>query len=231
MAIRVQHEMDQYNIHHAFNIIYEHCVKELSAFYIEIVKDRHYTCKKDSKPYISLQITADAILQILLRVLAPFIPFTIQEVLLHCQQDHILKLSWEDVIRLPEEDKLISDSIWNIIKELISESNIMFAALQSSISDIRKDECLLILECTHELKRVLIPISHQDQLHIIFGCAKVMCVTSQNNRVQNYIPLKTTKCPRCWNRFLSLNKNSICFRCQGDLNSEQSSFVPVRIYV
>ena len=67
-----------------FHVIYQDvngfCTVEMSAFYLDILKDRMYTSKADSLQRLSAQTVMHTILDTLVRVLAPILSFTSDEV-------------------------------------------------------------------------------------------------------------------------------------------------------
>ena len=62
----VQRHYEQYNFHLLTQVIHGFCVNELGAFYLDVIKDRQYTCKKDSKERISAQQSMYFLLKMLL---------------------------------------------------------------------------------------------------------------------------------------------------------------------
>jgi isoleucyl-tRNA synthetase len=67
-----------------FHVIYQDvnafCTVEMSAFYLDILKDRMYTSKADSLQRLSAQTVMHSILDTLVRILAPILSFTSDEV-------------------------------------------------------------------------------------------------------------------------------------------------------
>jgi isoleucyl-tRNA synthetase len=67
-----------------FHVIYQEvngfCTTEMSAFYLDILKDRMYTSKGNSLERLSAQTVMFRILDTLVRVLAPVLSFTADEV-------------------------------------------------------------------------------------------------------------------------------------------------------
>ena len=67
-----------------FHVIYQEvngfCTTEMSAFYLDILKDRMYTSKKSSLERLSAQTVMFRILDTLVRILAPVLSFTTDEV-------------------------------------------------------------------------------------------------------------------------------------------------------
>lgn len=71
---------DVYDFHNAYHAINQFCVVDMSAFYLDIIKDRLYTSKTDSVERRAAQTTMYEILSSLVRILAPMTCFTAEEI-------------------------------------------------------------------------------------------------------------------------------------------------------
>jgi len=70
----------RFEYHSIYQAVYNFCVLTLSSFYLDIVKDRLYTTPFNSKERRSAQTALNEILECLVRLVAPIIPFTADEV-------------------------------------------------------------------------------------------------------------------------------------------------------
>ena len=71
---------DKYDFHEAYQAINVFCVTDMSSFYLDIIKDRLYTAKANSKERRAAQTTMYIILDSLVRILAPLTSFTAEEI-------------------------------------------------------------------------------------------------------------------------------------------------------
>ncbi|RII30829.1 MAG: isoleucine--tRNA ligase [Geobacter sp.] len=71
---------NEYEFHVLYHAVNGFCTVEMSAFYLDILKDRVYTSKKDSNGRRSAQTVMYRILDTLVRLLAPVLSFTSDEV-------------------------------------------------------------------------------------------------------------------------------------------------------
>lgn len=78
--IEIQKFYISYNFHNVFHTLHKLCTTDLSAFYLDIVKDRLYTSSVKSHKRKSAQTALFYILQMLLRSMAPILSFTAEEV-------------------------------------------------------------------------------------------------------------------------------------------------------
>ncbi len=83
VAQRLQQEIiaayDAYQFHLVYQKIHNFCVVELGGFYLDIIKDRQYTCQADSLARRSAQTALYHIVEALVRWIAPVLSFTAEE--------------------------------------------------------------------------------------------------------------------------------------------------------
>ncbi|MBR6902253.1 MAG: class I tRNA ligase family protein, partial [Synergistaceae bacterium] len=77
---RVYNASEEYEFHVPVSLIHSFCVNELSAFYLDISKDRLYVEDKNSLTRRSAQTAMWEILSCLTRMLAPLLSFTAEEI-------------------------------------------------------------------------------------------------------------------------------------------------------
>jgi len=70
----------RFEYHSIYQAIYNFCVLTLSSFYLDVLKDRLYVSAASSKERRSAQTALNEILEVLVRLVAPIIPFTADEV-------------------------------------------------------------------------------------------------------------------------------------------------------
>ncbi len=77
---RVEKAYDEFEFHVVFHSLHNFCAVDMSAFYLDILKDRLYTAKTTSIERRSGQTTMHAILSAMIRLMAPVLSFTADEV-------------------------------------------------------------------------------------------------------------------------------------------------------
>lgn len=77
---KVNDAYSSYEFHMMFHAIHNFCVVDMSNFYLDIIKDRLYTSKADSKERRAAQTVMYEILQALVRMLTPVLAFTTEEI-------------------------------------------------------------------------------------------------------------------------------------------------------
>ncbi len=71
---------EKFDFHDVFHNIYNFCVVDMSSFYLDVLKDRLYTFKADSKERLAAQWVIYNILSTMIRLMAPILSFTAEEV-------------------------------------------------------------------------------------------------------------------------------------------------------
>ena len=83
----VKKHFDAYEFAKVYKNIYVFCNEDMSSFYLDILKDRLYTSAAQSKERRSAQTVLFHILNHLVRVIAPIICFTAEEIFLEMPKD------------------------------------------------------------------------------------------------------------------------------------------------
>ena len=121
----VQAAYDTYEFHRVFHTLHNLCVTDLSAFYLDILKDRLYASAPDSKERRSAQTALWRILLIFTADMAPVLSFTAEEVFSYLPEGlrpdvaTVFALSVDDlpVVRLDEKTR----EDWNTLLALRTE--------------------------------------------------------------------------------------------------------------
>lgn len=71
---------DTYDFHVIYHALFNYCTLDLSAFYLDILKDRLYTSPPASVGRRSAQTVISIILDSIVKLMAPILPFTAEEV-------------------------------------------------------------------------------------------------------------------------------------------------------
>lgn len=80
LVLKVTDAYDKYEFHRVYHDVHNFCVSDMSAFYLNILKDRLYISRADSLERRSAQTAMYAVLGTLVRLLAPILAFTTEEV-------------------------------------------------------------------------------------------------------------------------------------------------------
>ena len=109
----VESAFNDYEFHRVFHTLHNLCVTDLSAFYLDVLKDRLYASGTTSKERRSAQTALWRIVQLLTSAMAPVLSFTAEEVFQHLSPElrhdvkTIFALSGTDMplVTLPEDER------------------------------------------------------------------------------------------------------------------------------
>ncbi len=233
-AINLQKEIlnhyNKFNFHIISQLIHGFCVNELGSFYLDVIKDRQYTCKKDSAERKSAQNSMYVILQMLLSWIAPICPHTAEEAWSHVPKNSkksIFFNKWliindseipKTKINLENWEKILEIKK-HVSKELENkrEKNIIGSSLDADVKILCSDNLYNLLS------------EYGEELKFIFITSKVILERENNlkdgqiyeiNEEKLKVEIensKNKKCERCWHRCISVgtdkNHKTLCVRC------------------
>ncbi|HLS98407.1 MAG TPA: isoleucine--tRNA ligase [Porticoccaceae bacterium] len=123
-AARLQDEIvafyRDYNFHMIYQRLHNFCVNDLGGFYLDIIKDRIYTCGTDSLPRRSAQTAIFQVAEAFVRWIAPILSFTADEIwgFMPGERDAtVFTAEWYPLPRLPA-DAAIGAADWALIAEV-----------------------------------------------------------------------------------------------------------------
>jgi isoleucyl-tRNA synthetase len=106
---RVRRAFERYDFHVVYHALYQFCTNELSAFYLDILKDRLYTSAPQAPARRSAQTALWRLLQGLVRLMAPVLSFTAEEVWSHLPEEEREEESVH-LAQFPEVDPSLLDN-------------------------------------------------------------------------------------------------------------------------
>ncbi len=226
---RVTKHYEEWRFHLVYRAIYDYVVTDLSAVYLDVLKDRLYADATDSLSRRSAQTVLAAILGALVRVLAPILAFTCEEVwhfMPAAMRDaESVHLSDWPVLAVPERD---AEQLAASFDRLLSVRDEVTKALEEArnAGTIGKSqEARVSIEASgaelDALRRfeVLLP-----ELLIVEGVE-----LAERTGSLDEVPVAAVtvggaageKCPRCWNyRTLGVDAAhpEVCGRCAAVLS-------------
>ncbi len=227
---------DTFEFHVAYHAINNFCTTELSKLYIDITKDRVYTGKKNGTPRRSAQTAMYFVLSGLVRLLAPIISFTAEEMwqaIPHKAEDKCESVflndmpAYDEALTYPEVaekwGKMLAmrDDVMKAL-EIARAEKLVGKSLEAKITLYTKDADMLALlnSFGKELPTVFIvsgvTLSDTDAPEGAHseGTSGVSVLVS---------PADGCKCERCWSYSTEGVDNGedgfLCARCRDILNS------------
>jgi isoleucyl-tRNA synthetase len=129
-----------YEFHRVYHAIHDYCVVDLSSFYFDVLKDRLYTKAPKSKSRRSAQTAVWKITSALVRLIAPILVFTSEEI-------------WKYLPKSAGEPESVHMSLFPESQNLHSGLAMSVAADWELLSKVRA-EVLKALEAARNAKRI-----------------------------------------------------------------------------
>jgi len=232
----IRDKYEHFAFHEIYQLAHNFCTIQLSSYYFDVLKDTLYTGGKKSHPRRSGQTAIFYILSKLVKVLAPILPFTMDEVWrsfpIEAGVSSVHESLWED-----EGWKIDAQTFlqWNDLRQLRDavtpflekkrEAKVIGSSLDAKVYLGMRDEEAGRLVKGHlkELSRVLVvsygqvhwmeePRPGSEEAGVLFS--------SLNREVKLSVAVEKAdgaKCVRCWNHSATVGTNpehpSICGKC------------------
>ena len=220
---------DAYDFHVLYHEIHDFCAVEMSAFYMDIIKDRLYTEKADSQARRSAQTAMYEILMDLMVMLAPVLSFTMEEIYLSLPKHEGMPISvqmlpWPEV----KEDYLdaAKEAKWDKFLALRGEVTKLLEVKRRSKEIGNSLDAKITLyatgEALAELRAVeanLADLFIVSQATLVEGEGADAEATGREDLRVAVAHADGEKCERCWkyDESVAHSEHHICARCAGVL--------------
>ena len=222
---------ESYSYHNVVQKIHNFCVNELGGIYLDIVKDRLYTCKDSSLARQSCQTSLNYVLNTMVRLTAPILSFTSEEIwqthpLLKGQNESIFLSKYFESKQ--EGECVISSSDWARIFEIKDIVNQSIERLRNENKLKGSLDSNVIISANEEDKSILEKLG--PELHFVFISSQASVIDGDTLSIQ-IDQISDEKCTRCWHRDSTVGESKdhpeICSRCEENIDQlgESRSFV------
>jgi isoleucyl-tRNA synthetase len=212
---RVTEGFENYEFHTAYHALHKFCTVEMSAVYLDIIKDRLYTEKPDSHLRRSAQQTLWEILKALTGLMAPILTFTAEEIWSYLPHDE--GVPYAQMSDWPEKkEEWVDEALaarWEQLIEIREQA-------QKVLENARVEKLI-----GHSLDAKVTITANEETYgwlkeYTIKELADLMIVSDVELLWSKVDELQTTvaksegeKCQRCWIYYDQLNEEGICPRC------------------
>ena len=206
------------------------CVSELGAFYLDVIKDRQYTCKADSLPRRSAQTALYHVAEAMARWIAPVLSFTAEEIWsalpapVSGEREESAQLSewYADFPQIAASE--FNDAYWRSVMEAKEAVN---GALEKARGEKRIGASLsaeVVLFAADELKAKLDRLGGELRFVLITSGAVVKPLSEEGGEATDLDGLRVAvmasgaeKCERCWHHSETVGSDerhpTLCGRC------------------
>ena len=237
LAQSVRNWYDEFAFHKIYHAVNDFCVVDLSAFYFDVLKDRLYTYAPNSGGRRSAQTAMWRILEAMVRLLAPILSFTCEEVWQFLPKSDS-RVESVHLATFPAATDIVGASTgsendpgqneWTVLRSVRDE---VLKALEEARA--RKEigtglEAQVTLAAADPAYSVL--ARHADSLRYLFIVSAVHLAQGSGNGAGSLqVSIKKadgTKCDRCWNYSIHVGEDknypTVCERCSAVLKELES---------
>ena len=221
---------DDYEFHVMYHAVHNFCTVDLSAIYLDILKDRLYTEKADSKLRRSAQTAMYEILTTLVRLVAPVLCFTSEEVwqALPNKEEREWSVHMSDMPKVNEAylDKELDEkwkkrlAVRSVAMKALEEARqakVIGHPLDAEVTVYADGEAYDIVKA---MEKELADFLLVSQTHIVSGTAAAPenAASNEEGTVKASVAVCTlAKCERCWKRSADVDADpkhpGVCARC------------------
>jgi isoleucyl-tRNA synthetase len=230
-AYHLQHEIikayDSYNFHVVYQKVHHFCTVEMGSLYLDIIKDRQYTCQKDSVARRSAQTALFHIIEALSRWLTPILSFTADEIwqyLPGARGQSVLLETWYNGLFPLDENSAVAASTWDkvwIIREAVSKELEKLRAAEVIGAGLEAEAHLY---CDHHTVELLSVMQNELRFVLITSYSHLHLAEQRPEDAVNYDGFwvkvrrcEHKKCIRCWHLREDVGTNAehpeLCGRC------------------
>jgi isoleucyl-tRNA synthetase len=199
-----------YEFHTVYHALHNFCTLDLSAFYLDILKDRLYTSAAASTRRRSAQTVIWNVVDAIARIMAPILPFTAEEIWTHMpaasdRESSIHLAVFPSLDAIYENDVLAEK--WRRILDVRQEATKALETARAAKIIGHSLNAAVTLCCNEVLHDRLLP--YADELKTIFIVSEVTlvrsetcgasCIPSDMDGLAIHVETAAgEKCSRCW---------------------------------
>ncbi|HIE06279.1 MAG TPA: isoleucine--tRNA ligase, partial [bacterium (Candidatus Stahlbacteria)] len=219
---------ENYEFYKIYHSLYRFAINDLSSFYFDIIKDRLYTWKKDSKGRRSTQTVLYDLLVNLTRIMAPILSFTCEEVWQNFGRETSIFLAGfptSGLMRLTNEEltrcRLFLSVRDTVLKrlELLRQEGTVGSSLESEVILYSEDkDTMQVLEKNISILPELFIVSRVkiDKDHL----GPNAIVDTSTRVIVDAVKADGEKCQRCW-IYSDKLIDGVCSKCQEVMANEK----------
>ncbi|MFM2004875.1 MAG: hypothetical protein RLZZ09_530 [Pseudomonadota bacterium] len=218
---------DTYQFHTVYQRVHHFCSVDLGSFYLDVLKDRQYTCREESRARRSGQTAMYHIAEALARWLAPILSFTAEEIWRHLPgqrgESVFLKTWYEGLVPLADNTPC-NREFWEMILKIRETVSKEMEALRTSDAIGSSLDAEVELHCDDALYAKLAPLGEELRFILINSDTRVLRATGHSSAAGEVEGLTVRvlastqpKCVRCWQHRADVGSHAehpeLCGRC------------------
>jgi isoleucyl-tRNA synthetase len=231
LAEELKSSYETFQFHQIYQKVLKFCVSELSQDYFEIIRDRMYCDRRDSKTRRSSCTALAVILESLVVLLAPVLSFTAEEVWenygkktsvflekfpdLSAYKNEVLIKKFEKVF---ETKELVQKALENA-----RQNGKIGKSLEAKLFVSYKNSSILEKLFTREDFELFYVVSQVEFEPIGNSVEHTLLSSAENEEFLIEVTLPANpECPRCWRHTRDIHKGGLCERCKAAIKDYQA---------
>jgi isoleucyl-tRNA synthetase len=223
LARKVHRAFERFEFHVVYHAVHNFCAVDLSAFYLDVIKDRLYCEAPDDAARRAAQSCLYLLARGLAKLLAPVIPLTAEEVWQRLPRDEreapsVHLAEWDDAEVTAEDDEL---------DEKFSRLMKARAAVLKALEEARAAgsighplEAVVILTADGDVHDLLAAEDKNLPTYFITSQVRLERGGAGDGGIEVAVEKASDeKCQRCWQRLPSVGEDEdhpdLCARCRG----------------
>ncbi|MDO3384889.1 isoleucine--tRNA ligase [Gilvimarinus sp. SDUM040013] len=223
---------DNFQLHQIYQKLHNFCVVELGGFYLDIIKDRQYTTKADSRPRLSAQTALYYLSEALVRWIAPILSFTADEMWQQVPGDrdgNVFIAEWYELPAMADDE--FGDAFWQQVAQVKTAVNRVMETARGEGALGASLTAELTLYCDDNLKSVLSKVADELRFILISSTAALADIadapasavaTEVSGLKVGLAKSEHAKCERCWHHRADVGAvaahPTICQRCVDNID-------------
>jgi len=199
-----------YDFHIVHHALYNFCTVDLSAFYLDVLKDRLYTSPAASPERRNAQTVMYAVLDALVRLMAPILPFTAEEIWRYMpavkEKEASIHLALYPAVNPQWMDPALAEQ-WQTLLAIRGEVTRALEEARAQKQIGHPLDARVLISAGDALYRLL--LSYQEDLKPLFIVSQVVLLESRplspayvSQEIAGLSiqisPAEGSKCERCW---------------------------------
>jgi isoleucyl-tRNA synthetase len=217
---------DEWRFHVVYRLLYEYCGSDLSSFYLDVLKDRLYADGASSHERRSAQTVLAAVLEAMVRLVAPILTFTSEEIWLAMPEslrggvDSVQLAGWP-TIEVGDTDAAQLRGVYAVVREVREVVTKALEEARAAGMVGKSQEAIVEVNASPE---VVASLAERPGLADVFIVSEVSLHPREGEVVVNVGQAEGTKCPRCWNIRTDVGSDTahpdVCARCAAVLGGK-----------
>ncbi|MDE0840805.1 MAG: isoleucine--tRNA ligase [Porticoccaceae bacterium] len=232
LQTEIQDDYELFQFHLIYQKLHNFCVRDMGGFYLDIIKDRIYTCSVDSLSRRSAQTALYHISEAFVRWIAPILSFTAHEIWSYIPGNRdasVFLAEWYDLPQLTE-DESIQRADWDAIMQVKEAVNKMLESHRAEGLVKGSLDADVILYADGHYFSALAKLADELRFVTITSTARLLPIAREKDAQPSLIAglsvglsrSNADKCVRCWHHMSDVGScqehAELCARCVDNIS-------------